>query len=43
VDIFGDPWKGVILFPRMEGAKRFNEVQTLLIKVSQRILSLTQA
>lgn len=39
LDIIGGKWKGVILFILLEDKKRFNELQKLLTKVTQRTLT----
>ncbi len=39
LDIIGGKWKGVILFILLEDIKRFNELQKMLTKVTQRTLT----
>ena len=39
LDIIGGKWKGVILFILLEDTKRFNELQKMLTKVTQRTLT----
>ncbi len=39
LDIIGGKWKGVILFILLEETKRFNELQKMLTKVTQRTLT----
>jgi len=39
LDIIGGKWKGVILFILLSETKRFNELQKMLTKVTQRTLT----